>query len=277
MALSRRRGRSRFTLALLVLTSVTILTLNFRSSGPVRSLREGASAVFSPLRSGADKVFSPARNTWNGVWHYDDVRKENDQLRQQVQDLQGRLADNADAAQQLQSLNELNGIQQWTSLSTVTARVSSGPIANFEQTIQIDKGTAAGIKKGMPVVTGAGLLGRVVETTASTSVVKVLTDGDFTFGIRLTGSQQTGVARGTGTGNPIRIDSGIPAGTTVTAGELVTTAGLDRSIFPADIPVGTVATADVAPDKNTIVVTVDPLVDVGRLSFVRVLLWEPQP
>ena len=54
MALSRRStrlGRSRFTLLLLVLTSITVLTLDFRGSGVVDDLRGGAATVFGDRKS----------------------------------------------------------------------------------------------------------------------------------------------------------------------------------------------------------------------------------
>ncbi len=60
-------------------------------------------------------------------------------------------------------------------------------------------------------------------------------------------------------------------------GDVVTTSGVDRSIFPAGIPVGTVTAADLSPDQLTKVLTVTPLADMSRLAFVKVLLWEPNP
>jgi rod shape-determining protein MreC len=275
MALSRRTGRSRFTLILLVLSSVTILTLDFRGASAVQSLRDGASSAFSPLRSTADKVFSPVGDAWNGVWHYDDVRTENEELRQRVAELEGQAATNVDAARQLEDLKKLQDLDSLSQYQQVTARVSSGPIANFESTIEIDKGTDAGIAVGMPVLTGAGLLGRVVQVTSSHAVVKVLTDPDFQIGVRLTSSGRTAVARGSGDGNPLKIETGIPAGTQIPADDVVTTSGLERSVFPPDITVGRVTRSEPAGDQINLTVTIEPTADLGRLSYVRVLLWEP--
>ena len=56
---------------------------------------------------------------------------------------------------------------------------------------------------------------------------------------------------------------------------LVLSSGLDRSAFPPDIPVGTVTEVDAAPDQLSLVLTVEPLADLGDLAYVRVLLWEP--
>jgi hypothetical protein len=42
VALSRRSGRSRSTLVLLVLVSITVITLDFRGGGVIASLRRRA-------------------------------------------------------------------------------------------------------------------------------------------------------------------------------------------------------------------------------------------
>lgn len=277
MALSRRSGRSRLTLFLLVLTSVTILTLDFRGSGALQSVRDGAATVFSPIRSAADGALRPVGDAWNGMWNYGSVRRQNEALRQRIADLEGKAATNADAAQQLQELAKLQQLTLVSDIPTVTATVSSGPIANFEQTLTLDKGAGAGIKVGMPVVSGAGLVGRVASVSGNTSVITLLTDPKARLGVRLTTLEQIGEARGTGFGNPLRVDSGIDPKAKVPIGEVLTTSGLQRSIYPRGIPVGTVSKAELSPDQLTTVLTVEPLADLKQLSFVRVLIWEPLP
>src|SRR5688500_3787877 len=111
MALSRRSsrtGRSRFTLLLLVLTSITVLTLDFRGSGVVDDLRGAASTVFSPLGDGAASVAEPFTNAWNGAFGYDDLERENDRLREQIADLEGDSAEAQEAIREARELGELN-------------------------------------------------------------------------------------------------------------------------------------------------------------------------
>ena len=49
MALSRRTGgRSRLTIALLVITSLALLTLDFRDAEVVQSMRRTAGSAFAP-------------------------------------------------------------------------------------------------------------------------------------------------------------------------------------------------------------------------------------
>ena len=275
MALSRRSGRSRFTLVLLILTSITVLTLDFRGSSAIHSIRNAVSSAFSPVRDGGSRAFSPVSNAWNGLWHYGDVKNENDRLRAQLEDAQGQAAQNEDAKKQLEAISQLEGITQFTQLPSVTASVIAGPLTNFEHTLEIDRGSTKGIKVGMPVVTGAGLIGRVVDVQTNRSVIKLLTDPDIVAGVRLATSGETGLLHGQGDGKPLVIDAGIDPPVKVPQDDMVFTSGEDRATFPGAIPVGHVTQADLSADRLTQVLTVTPLADLGRLTFVKVLLWEP--
>jgi len=275
VALSRRSGRSRFTLVLLLLTSITVLTLDYRNSSAISGLRSGASRVFSPVRDAADHVFAPVSDAWNGVWHYDDVKHDNEQLRQQLDDARGQAAINADAKQQLDALSALDNVSQWTNVPTAVARITAGPLTNFEHTIELDKGEGAGIKVGMPVVTGAGLVGRITAVQGNRSVVKLISDPDLVIGVRLNTSQEIGLAHGQGEDKPLVIDEGIDPKVQMPPNELVTTSGQDRDIFPPSIPVGTVTRSDLSPDQLQQILTVQPAVNPNQLVFVKVLLWQP--
>src|SRR6476660_7661223 len=209
MALSSRGGRSRFTLALLILTSITVLTLDFRGSSAIQSLRGTASTVFSPVRDAASSAFSPVSGAWNGLFHYNDVKHENERLRAEIEQLQGTAAQNADAKRAFDELTKTEGISQFTNLPAVTAQVISGPLTNFEHTIEIDKGSSSGIKVGMPVVTGAGLAGRIVDVQSGRSVIKLLTAPDIVVGVRLLSTGDTALLHGQGDGRPLVVDAGI--------------------------------------------------------------------
>src|SRR3546814_7304608 len=82
----RRSGRSRLTILLLVLTSVTVLTLDFRGVGFLGDARRAVGSALSPLQGAADFVATPFQNTWNGITTYDELSDENDALRTQLED-----------------------------------------------------------------------------------------------------------------------------------------------------------------------------------------------
>ena len=53
------------------------------------------------------------------------------------------------------------------------------------------------------------------------------------------------------------------------------TSGLQGSVFPAGLPVGRVRAAKVPPAALQQQIDIDPIVDLARLDYVKVLLWQP--
>ena len=277
MAVYRRGTRHRFLLVLLVLTSITVITVDVRGGGggAMESVRRAARDAFAPVQSAADEVINPVGDFFGGLFRYGHIKAENARLRRQLADARGK-ANGASSAER--ERDELLALQKLTfagDVPTVAARVVATSPSNFQLTVEIDKGLPTGIQKGMPVVTGAGLVGRVIAVSQERATVLLITDPAFNVGIRLSGSGDVGVARGNGVRQPLPVDL-VDVGTKVTGGEVVVTSGLQGSVFPAGIPVGKVRSAKVQPGRLQQEVSIDPLVDLSRLDFIKVLLWQPK-
>ena len=274
-----RHGRSRLTIAVLVLLSITVLTLDFRDVGFVRDARHAAGDALSPLQGVADHVATPFENVWNGVFTYDELADENRALQARVDELEGTISRNEDAAVQLSELLDQVDIPWVGSVNTATARVIQRPVTSFSHVVVIDKGSSSGIKTDMPVVTGSGLVGQVVDVSSDRSSVQLLTDPEFRVGVRLVSSQRLGTAMGQGSSRDLRIDTGIETSeedADIPDGEKITTSGIDdRSSFPASIPVGEVVRTDEANGGLTVELFAEPLADLDELSYVNVLLTSP--
>ncbi len=272
MALSRRGGRSRFTLVFLLLTSATVITLDFRDGGEglVASLRNGAADAFSPVRSVAAAVLDPIGDTLAGITGYGDLEDENAALRARVAELEGEALRDEGAERELADALSLLDLDFAGDLPRIDARVVSAPISNFEQTIELDRGSDDGIGVDMPVVTGSGLVGRTVSVSASRSVVQLITDPGSSVGVRLSRSSEVAVAEGRGPDALLSLGF-VDAGADVDVLELVVTSGLEDSIFPPGIPVGRVASAEVAAGQFQQRVDVRPVADVARLTLVSVI------
>ncbi len=273
MARTRRTGRSRLTLALLVLTSIALVTLDFRDAPIVASARRTASSAFAPLQGAAEAIGEPFSNAWHGVTGYGDLQRENDRLRAEIDSLRGKAIQDEDAAKQLAALLKQVDIPWVGDIPTVTARVVAGPGSNFSHTVEIDKGSRAGFKEGMPVVDGGGLVGRLVLVTATRSTVQLITDPDFAVGVRVVPTGALGTAIGRGEGEDLLVDTGLEADAKVKAGTALTTSGTDRSAFPQSIPIGRVRSTRKASGGLTLDLIVTPLASTERLAFVTVLLW----
>jgi rod shape-determining protein MreC len=277
MAVSRRPARQRFVLVVVTLLSITVITLDQRgqTAAVIDRVRDVARDAFAPVQAATDAVLSPFGNAFGGVFHYGDLKAENRRLRRELAEARGRATRSADLERELEALHDLEGLTFTGDIPSVAARVVATAPSNFELTIQIDKGTNSGIAEGMPVITGDGLVGRVVETSGRRASVLLLTDRTSSVGIRLSGSGDVGVTEGRGEGNPLVVDL-IDPSTKVKTGEVAVTSGLQQSVFPPGVPVGRVVVARARPGELRQEVTLRPVVDLRRLAFIEVLQWSPQ-
>lgn len=276
MAISRRPARSRFTLLLLVLTSVTLLTLDYRGagSGAISTVKDGVRDAFGPVQRTSDRAFAPVGDFVGGILHYGDLESENERLRKEIADIRGDLYRADDADRERRALLDQLDLPLPGDIPRVDARVVSTSPSNFAFTVEIDKGRNAGVAVGMPVVTGAGLVGRITEASRSRSIVQLLTDKTFSVGVRIGETGDVGVANGTGSLTSMDVDLVDPA-TEIPEGEIVVTSGLQQSKFPPGYPVGRVVTKELRPNALQQDVAIEPIVDLERLTFLTVLQWNP--
>lgn len=277
MALSRRRGRTRLTLLFLVLTSITVITLDFRGDGSevFTSIREVASDALAPVRNAAGGALEPVGNAFSGITGYGALEDENAALRARLAELEGDSAGDTSAATDRRELLDLLSLDFVGNIPTVAARVVSAPVSNFEQTIELDRGRSDGVDVNMPVVTGAGLVGRVVQASGSRSVVRLITDPSSAVGVRLIASGEVGIAAGEGAGRALSVGF-IDDQTDIGFRELVVTSGLEggSDIFPADIPVGRVIRNEVGPGDLERNILIDPSATFDEVRFVKVIQYE---
>lgn len=274
MPRSRRFGRSRFTLVILILASLTILTLDYRDTGPVQGLRSVAGTVFSPFRSVGDAVATPFRNGWNGIFGYDELEDENDELRAQIEEMRGQQIEDSAAAAENEELRRQLSLPVTDDIERVMAEVVSAPLTSFDTTLEINKGAGDGITRDMAVITDAGLVGRVVRVDGGRSSIQLITDPDFPgVGARLVEAGDAGTAVPGTDGNMV-IDEGIQLDTPVERGDVLVTAGFRGSRYPPGIPVGTVESVGLTADRTEKTLVVEPSASLEGLRFVAVLLCD---
>lgn len=272
-----RRSQRRTVLVLLVLTSITLITLDLRSggSGPIAFGRRVVNDAFAPVQSAADAVFSPIGDFVDGITRSGSLKAENRKLRARLDDAEGDLARAQGLDRENAVLHRLLGIGFTSDIATRAARVVGMSPGNFEWSITIDRGRRDGVKAAMPVVSGEGLVGRVESVSETRAKVLLLTDPRMAVGIRLAGSGETGVTQGLAGKSVLEVDL-VEPDTPVRDHELVVTSGLQQSRFPPGIPVGTVASVSTRRGALQKDLRIAPLVDFSRLEYVKVLLWRSQ-
>ncbi|MFZ1491308.1 MAG: rod shape-determining protein MreC [Ilumatobacteraceae bacterium] len=180
LSLGRRRA-----VALLALTSVLLITLDLQGSPVIDGARRTFGAVFAPLEDAARVVTRPIGNAWRGISDYDDVRRENEALREQLDQQQGAFIAALASVRDAQELLALNGIANLANIESCTAQVIGQSPTNFSQTVELNRGEDCGLKIGMPVVNAAGLVGKVTRVFPNRSVVMLATDPEYAVTVKI--------------------------------------------------------------------------------------------
>lgn len=268
----RSPDRRRLTLLVLLLVSVTLLVIG--GGGPVRAVRSGVAGVLAPIGDGLDSITRPLRDAWSGAFGSSDLQAENERLALRVAELEQAQAGAESARRELEALAADLNLEVLSQIDSVVARVVAGPSGNFDRSVQIDRGSEAGIREGMPVVGGGGLVGRVVAVTANRSTVQPISDAGMQVGVRVAGGTGLGVVAGQG--SEVRgVASSFDRATSLTEGDLLVTSGTARSLYPADLAVATVASVTVDAVGLEKEAEVDYLASLAELRYLTVLLWEP--
>lgn len=271
-----RPTRSRYTFGLLLLTAVTLLAVDLPATRPLRPVRNVIGTVLSPVRSVGDAVFGPLGNAWKGAFGYDDVKDDNDRLRAELDEARSDAAELERLDAENERLRKALGISV-EGVRTKTGEVVSGPISNFDPTVQIDLGADDGVKRGMAVLTGltdsagGGLMGRVTYVASTRSTVTLLTSNSFQVGAIVGGNQAVLVGRGPD--RPLLVE-GLPLDTDVSKGDWVTTSRMDESQFPKNLKIGRVSAIRTAGSGLSKVVEVEPMADLAGV-LVKVVMKDP--
>jgi len=172
-------------IVVLLLTSVMLLTLDRSESGLVGGVKDAFGVVFRPVERFANVVSRPLSNVWRGVLDYSDMRKENLALKDLLVKQEGAAIAATASVREAQELLALNGLPTLAGIDSVTAQVVGQSPSNFTQTFELNRGKSSGIRVGMTVTNGAGLVGKITGVTLERSVVMLATDPEYAMSVKV--------------------------------------------------------------------------------------------
>lgn len=271
MALSRRVRSTRLLVISLVMASLLVITVDYRggTSGPFEVAGRALQTVVGTLQSGVSKVLQPIGSFFSGLVHIGSLQSENHRLQQEIQDLRERAQHNTSLERLNAEFTALYKLQQTYGLQGVAATVIGQSVNNFQWSVTINRGSGDGIKMDMPVVSGEGLVGHVINVTSNTSVVLLVLDPDSFVDGRLSSSGVTGGVQGER--NQDLQMSLVPPETKVFPGEQVVTSGYQAGLYPPEIPIGSVSHVYIQDGGLNKLITIRPAVDFSALEIVLVV------
>jgi len=271
--------RRRAVLVVLVAASLILLTAYYgeSSDGRLHSVQRGALGVLSPIQEGASRVFKPVRDLFG--WFGDTIDAK-DQRDEAVKERDAYRAQAAALSEQLAEANQRAGLNAgdqsgWGKYGPVDARVFVHSPSTWFQRVTINKGTSDGVRRGQPVVNGAGLIGKVEEAAGGASVVTLVTDQSFATSVYVGQGRFAGsITPAIGAPGDLLFEP-MDATAKVRENDLVYTAGTTdtevESRYPKAIVIGKVSRIDFGEGDLDKRIHVKPAADFLRLDMVQVL------
>ena len=142
----------------------------------------------------------------------------------------------------------------------------------FVRKVIIDKGSSHGLKPGLAVIDGVGVIGQLTAIGVMTSEVTLSTEKDQSIPVIGLRSGLRAIAVGRGREGTIDIPF-IPVGADIQAGDALVTSGIDGT-YPAGLAVATVTSVDRNPAFQFAKVTAIPVAGIDQQRFVKVLTQE---
>jgi len=264
MNLSQPRSLQAIVLALLVIGLIALAL-----SGYLAPLTR---VVLNPLISAQTWLatrFQAIQTALTAPQDLASLRLQNQQLAGEVSRLQAELID---MEQQISQTRVLSALVDFARVRPENRYVAAAVIGRdpspFLQYVIINRGSDDGLRRGMPVVTSQGLVGRVAAVISGAARVQLISDADSTINVRLGSARTQAVLRGTVTGE-VNLEM-IPQSATLQGGDLVLTSGIGGN-YPPDILIGQVS--GVRKHENELYqrAAVQPVVDFNQLEIVLVI------
>ncbi len=269
---ARGSNRTRLLWISLLVTSLFLITLDLRGVSIISSIRSGAQTILAPFQKAGSAVISPLGNLFEDVSNLGRTQSKIDALKEENEKLKSQLILNENVVGELKQLKGTLDLAGSARFKVVAARViTRGGTATFGETIVIDQGSRAGIKRDMTVIATSGLVGVVKSTTANSSVVLLMSDPSFRVGVRVAGTQDMGILSGGGD-NRFSIQM-LSATGQINVGDVLLSRGSsgDRPFVPG-VPVGKVSFVESTAGQLTKEGRVEGFVDLDGLGVVSVVL-----
>jgi len=263
----------------LLITNLVIMAVDARdATGEQKILRIWTQTLASPLQSTSSKVSGATSGFFQQIWNFRSTAAENEQLKERLAKAESELHAARQAEAENERLKTLLDLREKSDIKSIPARVIARDPSIWFNTITINRGSTSGVEVNMPVVTGGGVVGRVITVSPWASQVMLLTDEKAGAGAvvgQLGQSGALGSVRGRadlGVGViEMRYVSGLEQ---VEVGDYVMTTGQD-GIYPPGLNIGKVVDVKKGTATQAHQILIQPGAQLDHLEDVAVLLYHP--
>ena len=265
---------SEFILVLYILFSGIMLT--FSSGSFVLNFKQLGFSTLGAIERGVHGIVYGIGGSFSAVRELAQLRKEYEVLTKQLADYEQMRRSNAEIKKENERLKEQLGFSTSLEEKNYPARIISRDSDNLYAAITIDKGSLVGIKKNMPVIAyqsgNSGLVGKVIQVGAFTSLVMPVYNLNCTVSCRIQNTRDIGLVSGNGNQDePLKMSYVRKRVLEeLHYGDVVVTSG-ENNNYMKDIAVGTISKISVIDYNSLLDIELTPIIDFSRLENVVVV------
>ena len=225
-------------LGAVVIVVVLLLSLPTRSTD---RLKLAVGSWFLPLFGLASAGQQLPANLADSVLPRRELLKQIDNLRRENQQLRSQSVQSAAIASENDQFRALFNWQRQSPWKLKLANVVMRDPANWWRTVQIDLGSRDGLRENLPVITAAGLVGRVSSVSLTRSQIVLIGDPNCRVSATVeNAARDMGVVLASGPLDTSLVQlTYLASSANLKPGQSVVTSGLG-GVFPKGIPIGQV-------------------------------------
>ncbi len=220
-----------------MLAATLLLTVSFVRPGVYSGIRNSVSDIFSPALIILSEPFRQAAAVTDSVTGLSELRAENAQLRTENARLREWYQTALMLESENQSLHALLNVKPDPTHRFITARVIGDSGNAFVKSAIVSAGQDDHVQKGQAVLSGDGLVGRIIESGRTSARVLLLTDVNSRVPVMIEGSRQKAILSGLNTDLPVL--KYLPLDTDIKSGQRIITSG-NGGMFMSGLPIGVV-------------------------------------
>ena len=257
------------SLKTVILTLIAVGLIALALGGYLTSISRVALNPFVAIQTWISTRFQAIQDFIQSPSDVSRLRVDNARLEAEVARLQAQVIDLQQQVRETQMLSTLLGfVRANPENEYVSAAVIGVDTSPFLRYVIINRGSDDGLRRGMPVVTHQGLVGRIASVLPNAARVQLITDSSSRINVQLQKSGAEAALHGSLTGD-ISLQS-IPQDAQVDVGDVIITSGLGGD-YPADLIVGQVSGVRRRPSEMFQTASVQPVVDFAALNVVLVI------
>jgi rod shape-determining protein MreC len=273
-------GKKSILCALFVLILFSMLALAISGKSRFPLINKAVATVVMPVENALVAIGNTGDNI-RGYWRALTVlQSENKELKRENVELRNANVAMAAIYAENKKLRELlNYKEQHRTQTTRAAKVIARNFGDLRDSMYINIGKDAGLKREMAVLNGSGLVGIIDEVYEDYAKVLLITSARCKVGARITrvDSRAVGIVNGRGGIRDVLVMEHIYREASVAKGDVVVTSGYSGS-HPENILIGTVKDVRLSNVGLLQEADVVPAVDVADVEYVLVIThFTPEP